>query len=110
MQRVFDLVRNYRFKKGAVVKLSRWFRWVDRIEPMLDDFAILEFILSEIGLWEGWDLEAKWREATTEPLHADGEQRPGSSSDGAGGCRWAGARGRSPAGGCFGGGCSGAGR
>ena len=56
---------------------------------MLDDFAIMEFVLSDIGLYEKWDLEAKWRQATQEDSgqHADQPAEdglpPGSSSDGA---------------------------
>ena len=49
MQRVLDLVAENKWSKGAVVKLSRWWRWIDKVGPMLDDFAIMEFILSDIG-------------------------------------------------------------
>ena len=41
MQRVFDLAKDHVFKKGPSVKLSRWWRWVDRVDHLLDDFAIL---------------------------------------------------------------------
>ena len=51
---------------GARVQLSRWFRWVDRVEPLVNDFALLEFLLSDVGLYEKWDLDACWRESTQE--------------------------------------------
>ena len=51
MERILDEMKEHVWKKGARVQLSRWFRWVDRVEPLVNDFALLEFILSDIGLY-----------------------------------------------------------
>ena len=56
---------------------------------MLDDFALLEVVFTECGLYEKWNLVAKWREATGVPDEEGGHDegtdgRAGSSGDGVG--------------------------